>query len=573
MAHRSFLTSRCCTVNWLDATSWAAYNDGMNAPRQIALLATIVVSLLAAPEVATAGTVTWVGSTSNAYWSTGSNWDTGLPPDTADDVVITGDSVATSGFVMVKTLTLDAGATLVVPVGGELLLRRNHLTLPDISLLAGSRLKVDGAIGGVAGVNTELRVTATGGGTLGLGASASFLDLTKLRLTDTTLDVSDASGVRALPGMLELDSSSIHARSDAADLARRSSVSVAGSATLTGSNSISISSLAATPTAFPVMGGNVLTASSITGAGTVSTTVTAPALSAPWYFQPTSSATSLGVVLHEAAAPAFGALASTSHQVSVRTTARTISLAATGVTDSGSGVEGYAVTWDAAATTDPGSAIALTAPGDTTISSGLLAYGTWYAHVVVIDAAGNRSAVRHVGPFELGDPVVAGTVDTGTSNPDAGIPGGGDPGVGGPDDDTTAAPTKPVAPSAAAVKLVKTPRLSALAKARSVSVRVPVKEIGVKVTITVTVTKAQAVKLGLKVPKGAKTVVIGTGSTTSTTSTRLTVKVRLTAKAKAALAKAGRTSSKVKSVTTSLRVVLSKSGLSASVTKPVSFRR
>ena len=93
-------------------------------------------------------------------------------------------------------------------------------------------------------------------------------------------------------------------------------------------------------------------------------------------------------------------LTSPSHSTGAWSTDPTIDLRWAGATDAGSGLDGYAVVWDHAATSVPSPTKSLGVVTGTT--SPALADGAWYAHLRAVDKLGNWAPTAvHAGPYRL----------------------------------------------------------------------------------------------------------------------------------------------------------------------------
>lgn len=92
------------------------------------------------------------------------------------------------------------------------------------------------------------------------------------------------------------------------------------------------------------------------------------------------------------------ALVSTSHSVGVPDTDTAIAMTWTPATDALSGVDGYGIAFDHAAATACDEIKDLE-EGATTVTSPVLADGSWYFHLCTRDNAGNWSAAAHRGPY------------------------------------------------------------------------------------------------------------------------------------------------------------------------------
>lgn len=94
-------------------------------------------------------------------------------------------------------------------------------------------------------------------------------------------------------------------------------------------------------------------------------------------------------------------LVSTSHTPGIADCDGTITMDWSPASDAHSGVAQYFVAWDASPSTVP--------TGTTTLLANQTAYtrtlgnGTWYFHVVAVDAAGSRGTTSHAGPFVVND--------------------------------------------------------------------------------------------------------------------------------------------------------------------------
>jgi hypothetical protein len=164
--------------------------------RLLAGAVSAAVALLVVGSSARAGTDTWTGNT-NANWSNNGNWSNGQPPQTSDDVVITGGnpvSLNVGTTVTVKTFTIDAGYSSTVTQNGSTPL---HVT-STFSISAGtfaasgsSTVQIDGAATVSGGTFTSNGTTLTVGslavssGTFN-GGSAAIVDTGGLSLTGGT---------------------------------------------------------------------------------------------------------------------------------------------------------------------------------------------------------------------------------------------------------------------------------------------------------------------------------------------------------------------------------------------------
>jgi subtilisin family serine protease len=99
-------------------------------------------------------------------------------------------------------------------------------------------------------------------------------------------------------------------------------------------------------------------------------------------------------------APADPAIASTSHITGVRSTDTTVDVTWSGAFDFGSGIDGFSVAWDHAATTLPDATKDLEETV-TRLTSAPLAAGTYWFHLRTRDNAGNWSLGTHAGPFVI----------------------------------------------------------------------------------------------------------------------------------------------------------------------------
>lgn len=113
-----------------------------------------------------------------------------------------------------------------------------------------------------------------------------------------------------------------------------------------------------------------------------------------------SSGAYYGPILIDTAPPSDPALDSSSHDVGVPSRTTQVQLSYTGSSDgAGSGIDGYQVMWSRGATDDAPETV--NEDSDSTTSP-LLAFGEWYAHVRVVDQAGNWTDTAHMGPFVIG---------------------------------------------------------------------------------------------------------------------------------------------------------------------------
>jgi N-acetylneuraminic acid mutarotase len=128
-----------------------------------------------------------------------------------------------------------------------------------------------------------------------------------------------------------------------------------------------------------------------------------------WYFhlRTCDLAGNCGAALHrgpygiDSTAPsAPGSLASPSHTVGVASGDPTIEVTWTAATDAASGVNGYAVLFDANPTAACDQVVDQNGAA-TGATSNPLASGTWYAHVCAVDTAGNWGTVAHAGPYTI----------------------------------------------------------------------------------------------------------------------------------------------------------------------------